>query len=194
MTEKQNVFNTVLDHEIDDKSVASSEDEIKDEKANKDGTIVGHMPLTERLQAGQAQEGQLDESENVLLDPFVPFDDLPPERERIVTIRAMLVGCVCGALVNASNLYLGLKTGWTFGASLFGSIVGFSVLVSITLLLCSAHMLTARRNPSQKRYQRTSPSSAAASVPARTTLYRPLLQPLAVYPAFSSLASLQCTN
>ena len=44
----------------------------------------------------------------------------------------MFVGCICGALVNASNLYLGLKTGWTFGASLFGAIVGFAVIKSIS--------------------------------------------------------------
>ena len=30
--------------------------------------------------------------------------------------------------MNASNLYLGLKTGWTFTANLFGAIVGFAVL------------------------------------------------------------------
>ena len=69
------------------------------------------------------EEGEIEE-----FDPFVPFNDLPDERRRIVTIRAMVVGAICGALVNASNLYLGLKTGWTFSANLFGAIVGFSVL------------------------------------------------------------------
>ena len=132
LTEKQNVFNTQMHNESDDKSVASSDDEIKDEKEGKDGVIIGELPLTERLRAGASEE-------DVVIDPFVPFDDLPEERERIVTIRAMLVGCICGALVNASNLYLGLKTGWTFGASLFGSIVGFSVLVSIALHTCFDH-------------------------------------------------------
>jgi len=39
-----------------------------------------------------------------------------------------VIGIVCGALVNASNLYLGLKTGWTFTANLFGAIVGFSAI------------------------------------------------------------------
>ena len=34
--------------------------------------------------------------------------------------------------MNASNLYLGLKTGWTFSAHLFGTIVGFAVLKSIS--------------------------------------------------------------
>lgn len=54
------------------------------------------------------------------IDPFKPFDDLPDERKTILTIRAVFVGLCCGALVNASNVYLGLKTGWTFTANLFG--------------------------------------------------------------------------
>jgi hypothetical protein len=53
-------------------------------------------------------------------DPFVPFDDLPPEPHRVITFRAVFVGLCCGALVNASDVYLGLKTGWTFTANLFG--------------------------------------------------------------------------
>ena len=73
--------------------------------------------------------------EHVVVDPFVPYDDLPDENKNILTVRAMIVGCICGALVNASNVYLGLKTGWTFGASLFGAIVGFSVLKSLSRAL-----------------------------------------------------------
>ncbi|KAF2202187.1 oligopeptide transporter [Delitschia confertaspora ATCC 74209] len=62
------------------------------------------------------------------LDPFKPFDDLPEERENILTFRAVFVGLCCGALVNASNVYLGLKTGWTFTANLFGAIAGFAIV------------------------------------------------------------------
>lgn len=44
-------------------------------------------------------------------DPFVPFPDEPgiaDEREGdILTVRAVVVGCALGALVNASNIYLG---------------------------------------------------------------------------------------
>lgn len=43
----------------------------------------------------------------------------------------MLCGAICGALVNASNLYLGLKTGWTFQANIFGTIVGFAMVKSL---------------------------------------------------------------
>ncbi|MCJ1309402.1 hypothetical protein MMC25_003061 [Agyrium rufum] len=60
-------------------------------------------------------------------DPFRPFDDLPDE-DRILSIRAVVVGVLCGALINVSNLYLGLKSGFTASANIFGSIIGFTVL------------------------------------------------------------------
>ncbi|KAJ3106258.1 hypothetical protein HDU97_006709 [Phlyctochytrium planicorne] len=60
-------------------------------------------------------------------DPHTPFpDDGPVETQ--FTIRAVVVGSILGAIVGASNLYLGLKTGFTFGASLFGAIFGFAIL------------------------------------------------------------------
>ncbi|PIA92693.1 putative oligopeptide transporter [Cercospora beticola] len=64
------------------------------------------------------------------LDITRPFPDLPnqPNEPAQFTVRALLVGCVLGAVVSASNMYLCLKTGWTFGASLFGAILGFAIL------------------------------------------------------------------
>lgn len=58
-------------------------------------------------------------ADNFTTDPFQPFDDLPNETRNVLTIRAITVGILCGALVNASNIYLGLKSGWTSGANLF---------------------------------------------------------------------------
>lgn len=67
-------------------------------------------------------EGQEDGSESFQTgDPFVPFDDADAAPDvNIVTIRAVLLGSLCGAVINASNIYLGLKTGWTSGANLVG--------------------------------------------------------------------------
>jgi uncharacterized oligopeptide transporter (OPT) family protein len=62
------------------------------------------------------------------LDPFQPFNDLADEKHWVLTFRAVFIGIICGALVNASNVYLGLKSGWTFGANLFGAIIGFGVI------------------------------------------------------------------
>ncbi|KAH7882089.1 OPT oligopeptide transporter protein-domain-containing protein [Phlebopus sp. FC_14] len=64
-------------------------------------------------------------------DPF-PIDPDAPVEEQQFTLRAIVVGCSLGAVIAASNVYLGLKTGWTFGASLFGSIFGFAILKPIS--------------------------------------------------------------
>lgn len=122
LTEKRNAFNP--SHHGEEK--VSTSTEAVDEQANeKSGPFF----------VGEMEETDMGDKENITTDPFVPFDDLPDEPKRIITVRAMLVGCICGALVNASNVYLGLKTGWTFGASLFGAIIGFSVLKSLSKAL-----------------------------------------------------------
>ncbi|KDN64895.1 putative oligopeptide transporter [Colletotrichum sublineola] len=58
----------------------------------------------------------------LLMDPNIPHE------ENILTVRAVVIGCILGSLVNASNLYLGLKTGFTFIASMFGAIFGYGFL------------------------------------------------------------------
>ncbi|KAH9219269.1 OPT oligopeptide transporter protein-domain-containing protein [Leptodontidium sp. 2 PMI_412] len=70
------------------------------------------------------------EDMHAVLDNKFPFPKLHgiPDQEQQITFRAILLGCCLGAVVSASNIYLGLKTGWTFGASLFGSILGFAIL------------------------------------------------------------------
>ncbi|OCH94855.1 OPT oligopeptide transporter [Obba rivulosa] len=62
------------------------------------------------------------------------MDPNAPEEQQL-TFRAVLVGCGLGAVISASNVYLGLKTGWTFGASLFGSIFGFAILKAMSKAL-----------------------------------------------------------
>lgn len=63
-------------------------------------------------------------SENLLTKisstkPF-PIDQYEIEETHQLSFRAVAVGCVLGAVVGASNIYLGLKTGFTFGPQLFG--------------------------------------------------------------------------
>ncbi|TKA80251.1 hypothetical protein B0A49_01441 [Cryomyces minteri] len=109
LTEKENVFNTIPS---DSKSLSSGEGRNLDEKH---GVYVG-------------ETDEVDTQVHSETDPFVPFNDLPDEPKRIITVRAVVMGLICGALVNASNIYLGLKTGWTFSANLFGAILGFAVI------------------------------------------------------------------
>jgi len=71
----------------------------------------------------EAEEGALEVDDDQIVlnqDPFVPWDDLPEEQYYVARVRSIIIGILCGTLVNASNIYLGLKTGWTFTANLFG--------------------------------------------------------------------------
>lgn len=76
-----------------------------------------------------AEKGELihvtsreDEEEPILShEEQFPIDPNAEEETHQFTVRAVFVGCCLGGVIAASNVYLGLKTGWTFGASLFGS-------------------------------------------------------------------------
>jgi uncharacterized oligopeptide transporter (OPT) family protein len=105
--------------------------------------VGGAVPVTEKdivHTTGSEHEIDIDAAKDTddewkddfAIDPFKPFDDLPPEGKHILTVRALFVGACCGAVVNASNIYLGLKTGWTFTANLFGSIAGFAILKGVS--------------------------------------------------------------
>ncbi|KAF9271155.1 hypothetical protein BGZ74_006426, partial [Mortierella antarctica] len=54
------------------------------------------------------------------------------DEPRQLTVRAVLVGSILGLVVAASNMYTGLKAGWSFGAALWGSIFGFLLLKLLT--------------------------------------------------------------
>lgn len=76
----------------------------------------------------------------VMEESWIPGDPLEvdptlPEEHAQFTVRAVFVGCCVGAVVQASNLYLGLKTGFTFGPQLLGGIGGFLVLKPLSRIL-----------------------------------------------------------
>ncbi|KAF5356770.1 hypothetical protein D9756_006705 [Leucocoprinus leucothites] len=73
--------------------------------------------------------------------PF-PIDPNEPEEEYQLTVRAVFVGCCLGAVVGASNIYLGLKTGFTFGPQLFGAIFGYAILKPFSKLLPESGLLS----------------------------------------------------
>ncbi|KAF8921979.1 OPT oligopeptide transporter protein-domain-containing protein [Mucidula mucida] len=79
----------------------------------------------------------------ICLDSSKPFpvDPYEPEETHQLTVRALIVGCVLGAIVGASNIYLGLKTGFTFGPQLFGAIFGYAILKSISKALPESGLL-----------------------------------------------------
>lgn len=76
------------------------------------------------------EKSSVAEEDGEILDNKFPFPPLKgtPEETQQLTVRAIVIGCCLGAIVSASNIYLGLKTGWTFGAALFGSLLGFAII------------------------------------------------------------------
>ncbi|EIW63154.1 OPT oligopeptide transporter [Trametes versicolor FP-101664 SS1] len=78
-----------------------------------------------------------DEYEMEKPDISRPFPRDPDEMVEThqLTIRAVFVGCCLGAVVGASNIYLGLKTGFTFGPQLFGAIFGFAIIKPLSKAL-----------------------------------------------------------
>lgn len=83
----------------------------------------------------ETKSNSSEENENItdLFASFPPIKGAIPETSPL-TIRAVVVGLVLGSLVNASNVYLGLRTGFTFSATLFGAIFGYGVIT----VLCKA--------------------------------------------------------
>ncbi|EJF57749.1 OPT oligopeptide transporter [Dichomitus squalens LYAD-421 SS1] len=72
--------------------------------------------------------------------PFPPDPDEMVETHQL-TLRAIVVGCALGAVVGASNIYLGLKTGFTFGPQLFGAIFGFAIIKPLSKALPESGIL-----------------------------------------------------
>ncbi|KAL7748481.1 hypothetical protein RI367_006176 [Sorochytrium milnesiophthora] len=52
----------------------------------------------------------------------------PNEYESHFTLRSFLIGVLLGVIPTASNLYLGYKTGTTFGATFFAIVFGFPIM------------------------------------------------------------------
>ncbi len=50
----------------------------------------------------------------------------PAPNEAQLSLRAVVVGCLIGSVVSCTNIYIGLKIGWTFGASIISAVLGFA--------------------------------------------------------------------
>ncbi|KAI0743453.1 OPT oligopeptide transporter [Daedaleopsis nitida] len=88
------------------------------------GEGSSHDSLNEKKHIGM-DEYEVDTPD--ITRPFPPDPDEMVETHQL-TIRALVVGSALGAVVGASNIYLGLKTGFTFGPQLFGAIFGFAII------------------------------------------------------------------
>ncbi|KAF5547476.1 metal-nicotianamine transporter YSL11 [Fusarium mexicanum] len=82
------------------------------------------------------------------------FSSFPPAKgvehePNPLTARAVIVGIILGSLVNASNVYLGLKTGFTFPATMFGAIFGYGFILMLTKSLPHVPLLGGKFGPQE---------------------------------------------
>ncbi len=54
----------------------------------------------------------------------------PAPNEAQLTARAVVVGCLVGSVISCTNIYVGLKIGWSFGASIISAVLGFSAFAT----------------------------------------------------------------
>ena len=60
-----------------------------------------------------------------------PIDRSPSE----LTLRAVISGLFVGSLIGASNVCIGLKIGWTFGASITAAVISFAIFRGLSPFL-----------------------------------------------------------
>ncbi|KAI0633640.1 OPT oligopeptide transporter [Trametes polyzona] len=93
-----------------------------------DSPSMGSSNEKERI---EVLEGEYEMEKPDISKPFPRDPDEMVETHQL-TIRAIFVGCCLGAVVGASNIYLGLKTGFTFGPQ---AIFGFAIIKPLSKAL-----------------------------------------------------------
>ncbi|PPQ84126.1 hypothetical protein CVT25_003339 [Psilocybe cyanescens] len=114
---------------------------------DRDTTVLHREPSYNEKREDSLEEAPLEEKEDRYEDHDV----------------AVFVGCVLGSIVGASNIYLGLKTGFTFGAQLFGAIFGFAILKALSKALPDSGLLGFLGGPFGPKENCTVQSAATAA-------------------------------
>jgi len=96
------------------------------------------------------------------------------KNELQLTARAAITGMTLGAILSASNLYIGLKIGWSFGMGITASVLAFAIFTALGRLFPSMRPLTMlENNTSQTATSAAAYMSSAglvSSIPAMTML------------------------
>ncbi|PWZ02295.1 OPT superfamily oligopeptide transporter [Testicularia cyperi] len=120
-------------HGLGDSNANVSDDEKKSSISSAEG-VQSQLPVAGYYDS--EKKAVTSDEDFVPEDPHKQFDErFFPEEQWQLTIRSLVVGTLLGCVIAASNVYLGLKTGFTFGASLFGAIIGFSIIKTMEKLL-----------------------------------------------------------
>jgi OPT family oligopeptide transporter len=100
-----------------------------------------------------------------------------------LTVRSAVFGALVGAVLSASNLYVGLKIGWSFGMGVTASVLAFATFTSLRAILprmrplTQLENLTAQTTVSAAAYMST--AGLVSSIPALAILRRDGVQGVA---------------
>ncbi|KAH8881677.1 OPT superfamily oligopeptide transporter [Thozetella sp. PMI_491] len=110
-----------------------------------------------------AQKGAEPETDEV--DHFIPLPPAEgvPEEKHPLTVRAVALGCLLGSLVNAADVYTGLKSGITSGAEVFGAIMGYGLLQVMTKIFASVPAVGRPFGPKENGLVQAAARGAAGS-------------------------------
>lgn len=93
----------------------------------------------------------------------------PAPSEAQLTLRAVIVGCLVGSVVSCTNIYIGLKIGWSFGASIISAVLGFSAFAVAGKRLTVLETNTVQTAGSAAGYM-SSAAGLLAAIPAMNLL------------------------
>ena len=57
------------------------------------------------------------------------------DKQRQLTVRAVITGCIIGGLMSISNLYVGLKIGWGLGVAITSAVLAFTLFRTLETVL-----------------------------------------------------------
>jgi hypothetical protein len=119
-------------------------------------------------------------------DRMTPADPTADERlytpapnEAQLTARAIIVGCLVGSVISCTNIYVGLKIGWAFGASIIAAVLGFSVFAATGRRLTVLETNTAQTAGSAAGYM-SSAAGLLAAIPAMNLLGYEIAWPMLI--------------
>lgn len=107
-------------------------------------------------------------AEDTAPEPFRP-SYTPAPGEAQLTARAVIAGCLIGGVCGCTNIYMGLKVGWTFGASIIAAVLSFAVFAALGKRLSVLETNIAQAAGSSAGYMSSS-AGLVSAIPAMTML------------------------
>jgi uncharacterized oligopeptide transporter (OPT) family protein len=93
----------------------------------------------------------------------------PAPGEAQLTLRAVLAGCLVGSVVSCTNIYIALKIGWSFGASIITAVLSYSIFAAFNKKLSIMETNIAQTAGSAAGYMSTA-AGLVAPIPAMIML------------------------